>query len=66
MKKTAKKSTSDFRYNSGAARVPWAAVGEPVREEDVAQIVKFLLRPADGKAGIYDRQFARVRRELLA
>jgi len=66
MKKSAKKAVSDFRYNSGAARVPWAAVGEPVREEDVAQIVRFLLRPADGKSAAgYERQFSRVRRELL-
>lgn len=64
MKKTAKKSVSDFRYNSGAARVPWAAVGEPVREDDIAQFVKFLLRPAEGKVGAYNQQFTRVRREI--
>ncbi len=59
-----KKNVSDFRYNSYAARVPWAAVGEPVREQDVAQIVRFLLKPADGKSAAYNRQFARVEREL--
>jgi dTDP-4-amino-4,6-dideoxygalactose transaminase len=62
---SAKKSVSDFRYNSGAARVPWAAVGEPVREQDVAQIVRFLLRPKQQKSPAYERQFAKVERELL-
>jgi dTDP-4-amino-4,6-dideoxygalactose transaminase len=60
-----KKSVSDFRYSSNAARVPWAAVGEPVREQDVAQIVRFLLKPADGKSAAYNRQFASVERELF-
>jgi dTDP-4-amino-4,6-dideoxygalactose transaminase len=62
--KNKKKTVSDFRYNSAAARVPWAAVGEPVREQDVAQLVRFLLKPSDEKSPAYERQFARVEREL--
>lgn len=59
-----KKSVSDFRYNSSASRVPWAAVGEPIREQDVAQLVRFLLKPAEGKSVAYERQFAKLEREL--
>ncbi len=59
-----KKSVSDFRYDSNAARVPWAAVGQPVREADVAQIVRFLLKPDAGKAAAYEKQFKRVEREV--
>jgi dTDP-4-amino-4,6-dideoxygalactose transaminase len=65
MKKATKSAASDFRYNSGAARVPWAAVGEPVRESDVAEIVRFLLRPAAGKSTAYARQFSKVQKEIL-
>src|SRR6478609_6317138 len=59
-----KKSVSDFRYDTNASRVPWAAVGEPVREQDVAQIVRFLLRPAEGKSAAYEKQFKKVEQEL--
>ena len=55
-----KKSVSDFRYNSVASRVPWAAVGEPVREQDVAQLVRFLLKPAEGQSTAYEKQFTKV------
>jgi hypothetical protein len=44
--KDKKQTVSDFRYNSAAARGPWAAACEPVREQDVAQLVRFLLKPA--------------------
>jgi len=60
-----KKNVSDFRYDSNAARVPWAAVGEPVREQDAAQIVRFLLKPSADKSATYERQFARVEKELF-
>ena len=31
-----KKKASDFRYNTGEARVPWAAVGENYNVEAVS------------------------------
>jgi len=36
--------STDFRYNTGAAKVPWAAVGENYNVEDLMQIVKFLMQ----------------------
>jgi perosamine synthetase len=59
-----RQTVSDFRYSSGAARVPWAAVGEPVREADAAGILRFLLKPAPGREALYERRFARVRKAL--
>jgi perosamine synthetase len=35
---------SDFRYNTGDTRVPWAAVGEDFNTEDVIEIIKFLMQ----------------------
>mgnify|MGYP001203534485 CR=1 FL=1 len=51
---------SDFRYDTGAARVPWAAVGENIREQEILDIVKFLVRPAEGKTTAYNRAFGQL------
>lgn len=40
----------DFRYDTGQARIPWPAVGESYRGEDVIQLVEFLLGPGEDKA----------------
>ena len=37
------KETSDFRYNTGDTKVPWAAVGENYNAADVMELVKFLM-----------------------
>ena len=37
------KETSDFRYNTGATKVPWAAVGENYNLQDTMEFVKFLM-----------------------
>ena len=37
------KETSDFRYNTGNTKVPWAAVGENYNAQDVMEFVKFLM-----------------------
>ena len=42
---TKKKAASDFRYDTGAARVPWAAVGENVQMDEMKDI------PVPGPAG---------------
>ena len=44
----AKKKASDFRYNTGETKVPWAAVGENYNAEDLMAIVKFLMK-GDGE-----------------
>ena len=35
----AKKKATDFRYNTGETKVPWAAVGENYNKEDVMAII---------------------------
>ncbi len=59
-----KKKTSDFRYDTGEARVPWEAVGEHVRSEDVLALVEFLLRPAKGRKKEYDARLKRIAADL--
>ena len=58
-----KKSKSDFRYDTGEAKVPWAAVGENLRLEDISSIIKFLIPPGEDKIA-YDAQFNKLTREL--
>lgn len=48
------RKAADFRYDTGQARVPWAAVGEYYHPEDVLEFVRFLLRPAADK----DKEYA--------
>ena len=55
-----KPPSSDFRYSTGAARIPWAAIGEPVRERDVLELVRFLLPPAAGRAKAYAAKLKRL------
>ena len=40
--------TTDFRYNTGATRVPWAAVGENYNAHDLMEIIRFLMQ-GEGK-----------------
>ena len=40
--------TTDFRYNTGDTKVPWAAVGEDYNATDLMEIVKFLMQ-GEGK-----------------
>ena len=55
---------SDFRYATGASKVGWPAVGEPMRPDDVMKIVEFLVPGgADGRAA-YRRKLAEVRRTI--
>ncbi len=55
---------SDFRYDTGAARVPWAAVGENVWSEEIENVLKFLIRPLPDKTKAYDAQFKRAAGEV--
>ncbi len=38
------KKLSDFRYNTGATRVPWAAVGENYNASDIMTVLRFLMQ----------------------
>ena len=40
--------STDFRYNTGATQVPWAAVGENYNVHDLMEIIKFLMQ-GEGK-----------------
>ncbi len=42
------KQSTDFRYNTGATRVPWAAVGENYNVQDLMEIIRFLMQ-GEGK-----------------
>ncbi len=57
------KAKSDFRYDTGEARVPWAAIGENLNIEDVESIIKFIIPPGEEKSS-YDQQLARVKEEV--
>ncbi len=64
MKPKKKAQVSDFRYESGVAKVGWPAVGEPMRLDDVMKIVEFLVPTASGSQTAYGRKLAEVRRAI--
>ena len=51
------KKATDFRYNTGATRVPWAAVGENYNVADLMEIIRFLMQ---GEGEAYDNAIAAV------
>ena len=51
------KQTTDFRYNTGATKVPWAAVGENYTTADLMEIIKFLMQ---GEGPEYEQAIANV------
>ena len=51
------KQTTDFRYNTGATKVPWAAVGENYNVHDLMEIIRFLMQ---GEGEEYDAAIAAV------
>ena len=59
-----KQVSADFRYATGAARIPWAAIGENVSSRDILDIIKFLINPTDRKKTQYAVQFAKVTKEI--
>jgi len=61
--KDQEKAKSDFRYDTGEAKVPWAAVGETMNIEDISSIVKFLI-PEGNDDAAYHKQFAVVTEAL--
>ena len=51
------KKVSDFRYNTGETKVPWAAVGEDYNNEDILNLLQFLIQKNDEE---YDEAFSEV------
>lgn len=46
------KKATDFRYNIGETKVPWAAVGESYNASDLMEIIKFMMQ---GEGEEYDQ-----------
>lgn len=55
------KQTTDFRYNTGATKVPWAAVGENYNVKDLMEIIKFLMQ---GEGKEYDEAIAAIKEQV--
>ena len=55
------KKVSDFRYNTGETRVPWAAVGENYNVSDLMSIIEFLMQ---GKGPEYDEAIKAIREQV--
>lgn len=58
-----KKKSTDFRYDTGPAKIAWSAVGEPTRLEDVQALIRFLL-PQGKDAKSYEARFKEVEKAL--
>ena len=57
-----KLKNEDFRYNTGATKVPWAAVGENYNAEDHFEVVKFMMQ---GEGAEYEAELEAVRKEIF-
>ena len=57
------KETSDFRYNTGDTKVPWAAVGENYNAADTFEFVKFLMQ---GKGAKYNAALKGAKKAIEA
>ncbi len=55
--------SSDFRYGSGPAKIPWSTVGESFIFEDIIEVLKFLVKEKESGPG-YQRQFEAVSAEV--
>jgi len=60
------KQTSDFRYDTSATRVPWAAVGENVNAEDMLRVIRFLVGPQTPDDPTYASRLEKVGKALQA
>ncbi len=57
------KKSSDFRYDTGETRVPWAAVGENYNAQDLMEVIKFLMQ-GDGEE--YDKIIGEIKDKVYA
>lgn len=54
-------NSTDFRYNTGASRVPWAAVGENYNAADLMEVIRFLMQ---GEGKEYEEAIAAVAEQV--
>jgi perosamine synthetase len=52
---------TDFRYNTGETKVPWAAVGENYNTDDILEILRFLVV---GKGDKYESVLKKIKSEI--
>ena len=57
------KKSSDFRYNTGETKVPWAAVGEDYNAADLMEVIKFLMQ---GNGEDYDALVGEIKEKIYA
>ena len=57
------KVKSDFRYDTGAAKVPWAAIGENLNTDDIESMIRFIIPPGKDHSS-YDQQLSKVKEEV--
>lgn len=57
------KKDSDFRYNTGETKVPWAAVGEDYNAQDVMAFLRFMMQ---GQGDAYEAALKTVERDVYA
>lgn len=55
------KQTTDFRYNTGATKVPWPAVGENYNVNDALEVIKFLMK---GEGAEYEAATTKIKEDL--
>jgi len=60
----AEKAKSDFRYDTGAARVPWSAIGENINIDDILSIINFIIPPGSDQ-DVYSQQLSKVKQEII-
>ena len=53
-------TAGDFRYSTGEATVPWAAVGEHVCAAETKNILRFLAQPRPGVEAEYEARLAKA------
>ena len=56
------KKASDFRYNTGEAKVPWAAVGENYNAKDLMEVIRFMMQ---GQGKEYDEAIKEVKDKVF-
>lgn len=57
------KKASDFRYNTGETKVPWAAVGEDYNASDLMAVIEFLMQ---GSGKEYDGLMEEIKEKVYA
>ena len=59
-----KNQSTDFRYDTGAAEIPWDSVGEKINIKDIESIVEFLIKPREGQEKNYEENLKKLKKNL--